>query len=143
MIIEGPQDVTVYEGQSASFPCLYTGVNESPTWYIDEVVYITDMKIIFFKLSEICQTTQLFVRPLEFFVLTQIFLLAGLLKDTNQHCMHALSMSPFYVKKYDQIQCLYEIIKKKLILNYALSKPIVPSFQVELTRGRFSILISF
>ena len=38
-IIQGPQNVTVHEGESAMFPCLYTGTNEFPLWYINSASY--------------------------------------------------------------------------------------------------------
>ena len=38
-IIQGPQNVTVNEGQSAMFPCLYTGTNNFPLWYINGALY--------------------------------------------------------------------------------------------------------
>ena len=38
-ISQGPQNVTVNEGESAMFPCLYTGTNEFPLWYINGASY--------------------------------------------------------------------------------------------------------
>lgn len=38
-ILQGPQDATVYEGQSAGFSCTYSGTTGFPVWYIDGVAY--------------------------------------------------------------------------------------------------------
>ena len=38
-IIRGPADVTVNEGDSAMFPCWYTGTNTVPFWYIGGFAY--------------------------------------------------------------------------------------------------------
>lgn len=38
-IVNGPANVTVKEGDSASFPCLVTGTTGVPFWYIDDSVY--------------------------------------------------------------------------------------------------------
>lgn len=40
-IILGPQDETVQEGESASFPCFYNGTNDIPIWYIKGFSYST------------------------------------------------------------------------------------------------------
>ena len=40
-ITQGPQDVRVEEGQSASFPCSYTGTNDIPIWFINNSSYST------------------------------------------------------------------------------------------------------
>ena len=39
-ITQGPQDVTVEEGQSASFPCFYNGTPDIPTWIISGFYYL-------------------------------------------------------------------------------------------------------
>ena len=38
-ITQGPHSVTINEGESAIFPCLYTGTNEFPLWYINGASY--------------------------------------------------------------------------------------------------------
>lgn len=39
VITQEPQDLTVYEGESVSFSCLYYGTNEHPIWYINGLSY--------------------------------------------------------------------------------------------------------
>ena len=38
-ITDGPEDVTVNEGGTASFPCWVTGTTDLPFWYINDFIY--------------------------------------------------------------------------------------------------------
>jgi hypothetical protein len=38
-ITNGPQDITVYEGATAMFPCSIVGAASVPFWYIDDSRY--------------------------------------------------------------------------------------------------------
>ena len=38
-ITQGPQNVTVNEGESASFPCFYHGTDDVPVWFINSASY--------------------------------------------------------------------------------------------------------
>ena len=39
-ITQGPQNITVEEGESAVFTCLYTGTFDFPTWHINGATYV-------------------------------------------------------------------------------------------------------
>ena len=41
IITHGPEDVTVKEGNSTSFPCFISGTNGVPFWKIGEFVFTT------------------------------------------------------------------------------------------------------